>query len=177
MRPNYLIELTFITISSSYHSWPFQIRPPIYLVKWKRFPISGIKVFLIFKYFITWTQNINLNKTFLSEVFAMQKHANLTYQTTFDSFKLYSENLSLSSIWFDLLFIFLFSFFQENFIRFLLCFQKWRLFNLIWFQFQKNHFVCDKCHIIPLVQWLQSSLQYWGTCFDRSNHLCLKCTR
>ena len=42
--------------------------------------------------------------------------------------------------------------------------------------FQDNRFVCDKCHIIPLKEWLDSSLQYWGSCFPKSNPMCLKCS-
>ena len=42
---------------------------------------------------------------------------------------------------------------------------------------QKNPFVCDKCHIAPLLDWMKSSLQYWGSCFRNSNHLCLKCQK
>ena len=43
--------------------------------------------------------------------------------------------------------------------------------------FQGNQFVCDKCHIGPLIRWLKSSLQYWGTCLKQSNSLCLKCSQ
>ena len=43
--------------------------------------------------------------------------------------------------------------------------------------FQGNQFVCDKCHIAPLLKWMQSSLQYWGTCLKKSNTLCLKCSQ
>lgn len=42
---------------------------------------------------------------------------------------------------------------------------------------QNNQFVCDQCHIAPLLEWLDSSLQYWGACFQRSNPLCLKCAK
>jgi len=42
---------------------------------------------------------------------------------------------------------------------------------------QGNQFVCDQCHIGPLLKWLRSSLQYWGTCLKRSNSLCLKCSQ
>ena len=48
-------------------------------------------------------------------------------------------------------------------------------FTVETFFFQNNRFVCDKCHILPLLEWLDSSLQYWGACFPRSNPLCLKC--
>ena len=42
---------------------------------------------------------------------------------------------------------------------------------------QGNPFVCDKCHIVPLLNWMKSSLTYWGTCMDQSNALCLKCAQ
>ena len=45
------------------------------------------------------------------------------------------------------------------------------------FFLQGNQFVCDQCHIGPLLKWLRSSLQYWGTCLKRSNSLCLKCSQ
>jgi len=41
---------------------------------------------------------------------------------------------------------------------------------------QKNRFVCDKCHILPLLDWLENNHQYWGSCSPRSNPLCLKCS-
>ena len=37
--------------------------------------------------------------------------------------------------------------------------------------------MCDKCHIAPLLEWMKSSLQYWGSCFRNSNSLCLKCSK
>lgn len=43
---------------------------------------------------------------------------------------------------------------------------------------QGNQFVCDKCHITPLYNWLKSSLKYWGTCFSSSSDdLCLRCSQ
>ena len=44
-------------------------------------------------------------------------------------------------------------------------------------QLAGNPWLCDKCNIPPLKSWLESSLMYWGTCFnsqDQDN--CLKCS-
>ena len=42
---------------------------------------------------------------------------------------------------------------------------------------QNNQFVCDKCHIAPLKEWMRVSMKYWGKCFDPTNSLCLKCSQ
>jgi len=45
---------------------------------------------------------------------------------------------------------------------------------------QGNPWTCDKCNILHLRHWLQSSLMYWGACFSDSRHgdhdpSCLRC--
>ena len=40
---------------------------------------------------------------------------------------------------------------------------------------QGNPWVCDKCHLEPMVQWLHTSLMYWGSCFPPTSSVCLVC--
>ena len=40
-----------------------------------------------------------------------------------------------------------------------------------------NPWQCDKCNILPLKSWLESSLMYWGGCFSSAeDQTCLTCS-
>ena len=40
-----------------------------------------------------------------------------------------------------------------------------------------NPWQCDKCNILPLKSWLESSLMYWGGCFSSAeDQTCLRCS-